>query len=119
MVVKKFLIVSKKGNEILIDVEINDIEWWNDSIGSYEYGSQRKYDYQSDYIEDFEIGNIYIYLSNNKRKRIYHRKLLNCLSNYLHENDSFKETIEELAKMKIEDDKVDRLIDEFEYRKII
>jgi len=119
MFVKNFLIVSKKGNEILIDVEVNNITWGNDSIGWYEYWGHQEYDCQPDYIEDFEIGDIYIHLVNsNKPKKIHHKKILDILSNYLYKNDSFKKIITKLAKIYEEEVKIERLIDAREERKL-
>lgn len=103
--------IKNKNRDLEVDIEIDNIQWGNDSIGWYEYGSQRCYDHQPDYVEDFDIGEIYY-----KNKLIHHKKLHELLCKLLEDDESLREKIEELAKEEAEDSKLDRLIAQQEAR---
>lgn len=95
--------ITIKKKSIEIDIEINCIQWSNDSIGWYEFGSQRLYDHQPDYVEDFEIDEILI---NNKI--ITNKFVLQVLSNILMDDKELFKKIEQLLKKEADEEKADR-----------
>ena len=104
--------IKNKNRDLEIDIEITDVRWGNDSIGWYEYGSQRCYDHQPDYVEDFDIGEIYY-----KNKLIHHKKLHELLCKLLEDDESLREKIEELAKEEAKDARMERMLEAREVRR--
>jgi len=104
MLIKNYPIKNKR-RTLEVDIEITNVRWGNDSIGWYEYGSQRCYDHQPDYVEDFDIGEIYY-----KNKIIHHKKLHKWLCKLL-ENDELIKEIEKLAEEEVKEAKVERLLE--------
>ena len=47
-------------NEYELNLEISDIHCENDSIGYYEYGSAKEFDYQKSYVGEFKIDEIIV-----------------------------------------------------------
>lgn len=87
MLITNYPIRSEK-NEIIVDVEISNIHWENDSIGWYEYWGHKEYDKQPWYVDDFTIDNIYY-----KNKLLRNKKIQEIISKKIYEDDSFKEEI--------------------------
>lgn len=110
MLIQNYLI-KNKNRDLEVDIEITDIRWGNDSIGWYEYGGRKCYDYQPDYIEDFTIGKIYY-----KNKLIHHKKLYELLCKLLEDDESLRERVETIAKSDAEDSKLNNLITQEEAR---
>ena len=104
--------IKNKNRDLEVDIEITDVRWGNDSIGWYEYGSQRCYDHQPDYVEDFDIGEIYY-----KNKLIHHKKLHELLCKLLEDDESLREKIEELAKEEAKDARMERMLEAREVRR--
>jgi hypothetical protein len=103
--------IKNKNRDLEVDIEISNIQWENNSIGWYEYGSQRCYDHQPDYVDGFDIDEIYL-----NGKKIHHKKLHELLCKLLENDDSLREKIEAIAKSDAEDSKLDRLIAQQEAR---
>jgi len=103
MKIKNF-VLNTGANEYEIDIEIGNINWENDSIGWYEYGSAKEFDYQESHVGEFEIEEVII----NGTKVIgltfdmFHDLLVN--------NKELVKKIEETAKEEAESDKVERLL---------
>ena len=98
--------VTSKKRDLEISIEITDVRWGNDSIGWYEYGSQRCYDHQPDYIEDFDIGEIYY-----KTKVIHSKKLHEMICKKLENDEALIDKIERECKSEAEDAKMERKLD--------
>ena len=49
------MIINYVINDIEVEVEVDDIEWSNDSIGAYEYGGATGIHQVEDHISDFNI----------------------------------------------------------------
>ena len=109
MLIKDYPITNKR-RDLVVDIEIEDVQWDNDSIGWYEYCGHMEYDHQPDYISEFVIKDIYY-----NDKKIHHKKILKFLIDKLYEDERLRERIEEIAKNDIEVDKYERLIDNREY----
>lgn len=112
MLIKKFTIISKKGRELDVDVEIDNIEWDNDSIGFYEYWGAKCFDRRPDYVSGFKIDEIYI-----RNKKIKSKLIFGWLSEYLFDNESFNEKVEDIAKGNLESEKLERQIEMQEFRR--
>ena len=102
MKIKDHIIKTEK-NEFCVDLEISNIEWGNDSIGSYEYGSAKEFDKQESYIEDFDIDEIKI-----EDIVIEQKSLHEFLSDLLMDDRTLFIKIERLAKEEAESNKVER-----------
>jgi len=92
------LSLKDKKYEIIIDVIVDDIHWTNDSIGWFEYWGNLQYDYQPDYIENFNIIDIYY---KKEKIRNSHKKLFHLLTDVLYKDENFKKEIEEITKPSI------------------
>jgi len=110
MIIKNYSI-SNKRRDLIVDIEIEDIQWNNDSIGWYEYWGSREFDHRPDYVESFTISEIYY-----KNKKIRHKKIIEFLSEILYEDEDLYNKIEEMKKIDIESDKVERLLERREYQ---
>ncbi len=104
MLIKNYPIKNKR-RTLEVDIEITHVSWGNDSIGWYEYGSQRGYDHRPDYIEDFDIGEIYY-----ENKIIHHKKFRKWLCKLLENDDELIKEIEKLDKEEAEDAKLASLL---------
>ena len=88
--------VSYTINDIEVEVEVDDVQWSNDSIGGYEYGGAHGVHQVEDHISDFNIvrtrviGNV-----ENDQENI---KILVDIDNYdFHSDDDFIRKLENLA----------------------
>jgi hypothetical protein len=103
------------GLELNLTVEVENIEYGNDGIGWYQRGSQWSYDKRDNYVEGFEIGDIYIdtftgtKLVDNKSKG--YRKLCSML----YGDDSLYEKIMDASQEYANDLKAERQIEAWEY----
>lgn len=109
MLIKNYPI-SNKRRDLVVDIEIEDVQWDNDSIGWYEYCGHMEYDHRPDYVSEFVIEAVYY---NNKI--IHHKKILKFLTDKLYEDESLIERIEEVLKAEADSDKCERLIESREY----
>ena len=50
-----FMRVNYTINDIEVEVEVDDVQWSNDSIGAYEYGGAHEMHQVEDHISDFNI----------------------------------------------------------------
>jgi hypothetical protein len=105
MKIKNHTLKTEK-NEVCVDLEISNIQYGNDSIGYYEYGSAREIDNQPDYIESFDIDEIKI-----EDLEITQKSLFEFLSDLLMDDDELYKKIEKLAKEEAESDKVERQLE--------
>jgi len=110
MIIKDYP-VKNKNRDLEVDIEISNIQWGNDSIGWYEYWGHMEYDHQPDYVESFDIDEIYY-----KGKIIHSKKLHNLLCGLLEDDESFRERIEEAAKTDSEERKLEAALDRQEAR---
>jgi hypothetical protein len=111
MLIKNYPVISKdKKRELVVDIEIEDIQWENDSIGWYEYWGHMEYDYRPDHVSEFVIESIYY-----NDKIIHHKKILEFLTNILYEDNNFRERIEKVLKNKEEIDENESIIENREY----
>ncbi len=99
MLIKDYPITNKR-RDLVVDIEIEDVQWDNDSIGWYEYCGHMEYDHQPDYVEDFDIGKIYY-----KNKLIHHKKLYKILCELLVDDEAFAEKVEERAKIEAKEER--------------
>jgi hypothetical protein len=107
VLIKDYSILSKdKSHELIVDIEIEDIKWDNDSIGWYEYCGHVEYDYRQDYVSEFIIDAIYC-----NDKIIHSKKIFKFLTDILYEDESLLERIEKLLKEDGDSDKLERLIE--------
>ena len=90
------MIVNYTINDIEVEVEVDDVEWSNDSIGPYEYGGATRVHQVEDHISDISIvrtriiGNV-----ENDQENI---KILTDLDNYdFHSDGDFIRKLENLA----------------------
>ena len=90
---------------IYVDLEINNIQYGNDSIGYYEYGSAKEIDKQDDYIEGFDIDEIII-----DKTKVDQKLIFDFLENILIEDENLVKQIEILAKEEAEETKVERAL---------
>jgi len=104
MWIKQHLIKTKK-NQIYVDLEINNIQWANDSIGWYEYGSAREYDDRPDYIESFDIDEIYI-----NGKKVEHKLIFSFLLDILINDDELFNRLENIIKEEAVEMRVEEMI---------
>jgi len=104
------------GLELNLTVEVENIEFGNDGIGWYQYGSQWSYDKCDDYIENFEIGDIKVDTFTGTTpvdpKSSGYRKL----SSMLYEDESFYDKIIDEARQEAESDRIDAWEDAREAR---
>jgi hypothetical protein len=92
--------------EYLIDIEIGHINWENDSIGWYEYGSAKEFDHQKSYAGEFEIKEIIV--DGIKVEGL----TFDVFHNILMEDETLVKRIEKQAKEEAEEDKVERKLNE-------
>jgi len=109
MLIKDYPITNKR-RDLVVDIEIEDVQWDNDSIGWYEYWGHMEYDHRPDYVSEFVIETIYY-----NDKKIHHKKILKFLMDILYEDESLRERIEEIAKYDRDADKYERLVENREY----
>ncbi len=83
-------------------VEVDDIVWDNDGIGSYEYWGFKGYDKGRDYISEFHITGIWI-----EDVEIIGEDF-QFLTDILYEDDRFVDALEYAVKEGIEADRYER-----------
>ena len=83
-------------NDIEVEVEVDDVQWSNDSIGAYEYGGAHGMHQVEDHISDFNI--IRTRIIGNIEDDQANIKILVDLDNYdFHSDDDFIRKLENLA----------------------
>ena len=103
MKIKNFTL-DTGSNEYEIDLEIGNINWENDSIGYYEYGSAKEFDHQKSYVGEFEIEEIVV----DGVKVV--GATFDLFYDLLIDNDKLVKKIEEQAKEEAESDKVEQAL---------
>lgn len=104
MRIENFTLDTEETGECIIDMEVYDIIWDNDSIGWYEYGSIVEFDRQEPYISDFEIEDIIV--DGVKVDGATYDKFYNLLIC----NDELIKKIEEMWEEEVEANRIDHLI---------
>lgn len=66
--------LNTENNSRAIDIDITNIQFANDNIGSFEFWGSKEVDHQQDYVDSFKIVDIFI--NNQKLKSTLLKKLI-------------------------------------------
>lgn len=101
MRIKDFTL-NTQSNEYELNLEISNIHCENNSIGWYEYGSAKEFDYQKSYVGEFKISEIVV----DGIKVV--GTTFEVFENILMEDETLIQRIEKELKEEAEDSKVER-----------
>lgn len=103
------------GLELNLTVEVENIEFGNDGIGWYQRGSQWSYDRSDDYVENFEIEDIYVDTFTGTTLVQRSSRGYKKLCSILYGDESFYDKVMDGAREYAEEARAERLIEAWEY----